>query len=276
MVAGFAHMISQYSGALPLWTALIALAGVEMWRPLLDRPDEPRGRIAGNVAMGLINAGLTLALPVSTVFSAEWAARHQIGLMNMVALPVIVTVVATVLLRSLATYGVHRLSHAMPLMWRVHQVHHSDTRLDLSTGFRNHPLDLAIAAPCLGLATIALGLNASTLITYEMVSVVFAVWTHTNVRLPERLDRALRTVLVTPAMHYVHHTSRREEYDANYGDMLSLWDRLFGTYRTVAADALVTRDFGLGDMSEGEAASLVRQLRSPFDSRLRPAIPSEA
>ena len=275
-MAGFSHAVSQWSGALPLWTALILLVAAEMWRPLLDRPEEPRGRIAGNVAMGIVNAGLSLVLPVSTVFSAEWAARHQIGLMNVVVLPTAAAIAATLLLRSLATYGVHRLSHIVPLFWRVHRVHHSDTRLDLSTGFRNHPLDLAIAAPCLALATIACGLSASTLIAYEAVSVVFSLWTHTNVRLPERLDRALRTILVTPAMHYVHHTRLREEYDSNYGDMLSLWDRLFGTYRVVAADVLVTREYGLGDASDAEAASFVRQIRSPFDSASAVGLPSEA
>jgi sterol desaturase/sphingolipid hydroxylase (fatty acid hydroxylase superfamily) len=196
--------------------------------------------------------------------------------MNLVALPAVVAIVGTVLLRSLATYGVHRLSHAVPLLWRVHRVHHSDTRLDLSTGFRNHPLDLAIAAPCLALATIACGLNATTLIAYESVSVIFTLWSHTNVRLPDRVDRALRTMVVTPAMHYVHHSSRRDEHDSNYGDVLSLWDRLFGTYRIVPADALVACDYGLGDASDEEAASLVRQLRSPFETSRAVALPSEA
>src|SRR5206468_11855622 len=148
---------------------------------------------------------------------------------NLIVPPLPVLIAATILLRSLATYGVHRLSHAIPLLWRVHRVHHSDTRIDLSTGFRNHPLDLAIAAPCLAAATIAFGFDARTLIFYEAVSVVFALWTHANIRLPDRLDRRLRALLVTPAMHNVHHTDRREEYDCNYGDVLSLWDQLFGT-----------------------------------------------
>jgi sterol desaturase/sphingolipid hydroxylase (fatty acid hydroxylase superfamily) len=264
MVVGLARAALEWAGALPFWGALAALVAIEMWRPLHDWPEEPRGRIAGNVGMGFINAGLTLVLPLSTVVSAGWAAHHHLGLMNLVALPAAIPVVATLLLRSLATYGVHRLSHAVPLLWRVHRVHHSDTRVDLSTGFRNHPLDLAIAAPCLAAATIACGFDAPTLVAYESVAVVFALWTHANFRLPERLDRRLRILLVTPAMHGVHHTSRREEHDCNYGDVLSLWDRLFGTYLFVPADALVTRDFGLGDASEEEAASFVRQLRTPF------------
>jgi sterol desaturase/sphingolipid hydroxylase (fatty acid hydroxylase superfamily) len=276
MVTGLSRAFSEGWGALPLWGALIALVAAEMWRPLHPPSAEPPGRIAGNVGMGLLNAALTLVLPVSTVVSAEWAARHQLGLMNLIAIPAALLIVATILLRSLATYGVHRLSHAMPLLWRVHRVHHGDSRVDLSTGFRNHPLDLAIAAPCLGAATIACGLDATTLVAYEAVAVIFSLWTHANVRLPDRLDRALRTVLVTPAMHCVHHTSRREEFDSNYGDVLSLWDRLFGTYHVVPAEALVTRDFGLGDASEEEASNFVRQLRRPFDPRVAAPAPSEA
>src|SRR3954465_2784407 len=126
MLASFWHAVSPYWSAIGLWTALVVLVAAEMWRPLLEGHEEPRGRIAGNVGMGLINAGLILVLPVSTVVSAEWAARHQLGLMNMIALPAAVVIVGTVLLRSLATYGVHRLSHAVPLFWRVHRVHHSD------------------------------------------------------------------------------------------------------------------------------------------------------
>jgi sterol desaturase/sphingolipid hydroxylase (fatty acid hydroxylase superfamily) len=243
---------------------LFLLAAAEMWRPLHVGGGEPGGRIAGNVGLGLINAGLGAVLPLSTVLPAEWAARHGVGLMNAVALPPLAAVAATVLVRNLATYWIHRLSHAVPLLWRVHRVHHADVRLDLSTGFRNHPLELAFVAPWLAAVTVAGGLDPATLAIYEAAAIGFSLWSHANLGLPERLDRWLRLALVTPAMHHVHHSALRDETDSNYGDVLSLWDRLFGTYRDLPADRLTTTRFGLGDAFDPAAPHLLSQLASPF------------
>jgi sterol desaturase/sphingolipid hydroxylase (fatty acid hydroxylase superfamily) len=215
--------------------------------------------------MGLINAALAALLPVSTIFSAEWAARNGVGLMNLETPPLIVAILATVAARSFATYAIHILSHRVPLLWRAHRVHHSDTALDLSTGFRNHPLELVYVVPWLAAATIGLGLDAPTLIAYEAVAVGFALWDHANLRLPPRFDDIARLLIVTPAMHHVHHSAFRVETDSNYGDMLSIWDRMFGTYRELDEKALEAMRIGLGDVSDVHAASLPRLLRSPFD-----------
>jgi sterol desaturase/sphingolipid hydroxylase (fatty acid hydroxylase superfamily) len=173
---------------------------------------------------------------------------------------------ATILLRNLATWLVHRVSHAVPLFWRAHRVHHGDVRLDLSTGFRNHPLELAYVVPWLAGVTIALGLDPATLAAYEAVAIGFSLWTHANLRLPAALDARLRLVLVTPAMHHVHHSSRRAETDSNYGDVFSFWDRLFGTYRGLSEEELRAVRFGLGDAFDPHAASFVRQLGGPFET----------
>jgi sterol desaturase/sphingolipid hydroxylase (fatty acid hydroxylase superfamily) len=250
---------------LGFWVLLFALAGAELWRPLHAGRDEPAGRIPGNVAMGLINAALSALLPLSTVFSAEYAARAGIGLMNLAPPPAVVAIVATVAMRSLATYAIHRLSHRLPVLWRVHRVHHSDTALDLSTGFRNHPLELAFVVPWLAAATVAFGLDAPTLLAYEAAALGFALWDHANLRLPLWFDRALRLLFVTPAMHHVHHSALRGETDSNYGDMLSIWDRLFGTYRVLEGEALDSIRIGLGPDFDPNASNLVRQLRLPLE-----------
>jgi sterol desaturase/sphingolipid hydroxylase (fatty acid hydroxylase superfamily) len=255
---------------------LVLLTVAEMWRPLHVGRDEPKGRIGGNVAMGVINAGLGSLLPVSSVLAAAWAAQHGAGLMNRIALPVVVVIIATVVVRNLATYAIHRLSHAVPLLWRFHRVHHADVRLDLSTGFRNHPLELLFVAPWLAAVTIALGLDAATVTAYEAVAIAFSLWTHANLDLPGGLDRWLRVGLVTPAMHHVHHSSRRCETDSNYGDVLSVWDRMFGTYVDLTPHALRATRFGLGDSFDVGAAHLIHQLRSPFARAARERAGSEA
>jgi sterol desaturase/sphingolipid hydroxylase (fatty acid hydroxylase superfamily) len=265
VLSGLPHGAAGWIAFGVFWALLFLLAAAELWRPLHDGKDEPRGRIPGNIALGLANAGLGLLLPLSTVLPAAWAARHGVGLFNRVALPGAVVVLATVLLRNLATWLAHRASHAVPLFWRAHRVHHGDVRLDLSTGFRNHPLELAYVVPWLAGVAIAFGLDAATLAAYEAVAIGFSLWTHANLRLPPAIDARLRLVLVTPAMHHVHHSSRRAETDSNYGDVLSVWDRLFGTYHELPEPDLKATRFGLGDEYDPGASSLVRQLRSPFD-----------
>jgi sterol desaturase/sphingolipid hydroxylase (fatty acid hydroxylase superfamily) len=116
-----------------------------------------------------------------------------------------------------------------------------------------------------------LGLSAPALIAYESVAVAFALWDHANLHLPDRLCRALRLLFVTPAMHHVHHSARRAETDSNFGDVLSLWDRLFGSYRNSDSGMVRGLRYGLGDAHDGAAASLAAQLRLPFESEAVPA-----
>ena len=268
--------LAQYSVWVPLGIFLLllfVLAAAELRRPLHAGREEAPGRIPGNVAMGLINAALALFLPLSTVLAAEWAAQSGIGLMNLAPPPLPVAIVATVASRSLAVYLVHRASHRLPWLWRVHRVHHADTSLDLSTGLRNHPLELAFVVPWIAAVTIAFGLHAPTLLVYEAAALGFAFWDHANLDLPPRLDRLLRLFVVTPAMHHVHHSAVRAETDSNYGDMLSVWDRLFGTYRALDAAALRSMRVGLGDAFDPGASSLVHQMRLPV---LTPVAPSES
>jgi sterol desaturase/sphingolipid hydroxylase (fatty acid hydroxylase superfamily) len=261
------HILENPPAWLPFllfWPILIAVAVAELWRPLYVGRSEPRSRIPVNVAFGLINAAIAALLPVSTVLAAGWAQRNDVGLLHLLDLPPAAAVAATVAARSLATYFIHRASHALPWLWRIHRVHHSDTALDLSTGLRNHPLELAIVAPALAAVTIAGGLDPLTLFAYEAIALPFNLWTHANLGLHPQLDRRLRLLLVTPAMHHVHHSARRAETDSNYGDLLSLWDRLFGTYAALDRQALQAVRFGLGEAHDQKAANLAAQMLSPL------------
>ena len=264
MLSRAAENVPSWLPFLLFWPVLIAVATAELWRPLYVGRSEPKSRIPVNVGFGLINAGIAAILPLSTVLPAAWAADRGIGLLNLIGAPLLATAAATVAIRSLAAYAVHRASHVVPLFWRIHRVHHADTALDLSTGLRNHPLELAIVAPLLGAVTIACGLEPRTLMVYEAIALPFALWSHANLRLRPRIDRALRLLLVTPAMHHVHHSARRAETDSNYGDVFSLWDRMFGTYRALDQPALEEVRFGLGDEHDRHAASLPAQMLAPL------------
>ena len=260
-------------GLFCFFLALLAVA--ESWRPLHLGGDEPGGRIPGNIGFGVINASLALLLPLSTVIPAAWARSEGVGLLNAVAVPPLLAGVLTVLIRNLATYGVHVASHKVPLLWRIHRVHHTDVRIDLSTGFRNHPLELGFVVPLLAVASAGFGLDPAVLAFYEAIAIGFALWDHVNLRLSDRLDRLLRLLLVTPAMHHLHHSADRGETDSNYGDVFSFWDRLFGTYRESDLAALRAMRIGLGSGFDDGASDIARQLILPL-RRTRPAADAEA
>lgn len=246
------------------WLLLLALAVAETLRPLYAEPVEARGRLLTNFAMGLIAAALYTLLPLTSVAAAQWAAAENVGLLNAAPVPALAAAGGTVLAWSLANYWLHRTFHRWPWLWRLHRIHHTDTAVDLSTGFRNHPGEvLAAALARAGLAA-ALGLSVPALIAYEAAAFAAAMWSHANLNLPAPADRILRWLLVTPAMHHVHHSAARCETDSNYGELLSVWDRLFGTYRASDSSSLAMARLGLGGSADEEAANLRRQLMSPL------------
>ncbi|MSO89251.1 MAG: sterol desaturase family protein, partial [Rhodospirillaceae bacterium] len=145
-------------------------------------------------------------------------------------------------------------------------VHHTDVQMDVSTTVRFHPLELVVSMPVLLGMAMLLGIPPLALILYELLDAAMAVFTHANVRLPDRVDRALRLVLVTPAMHRLHHSAHQPETDSNYGAILTWWDRLFGTYRVRPPAELSTIRLGLEEWRDRRTASLWWLLRLPFAS----------
>lgn len=246
------------------WLLLLALAAAEMLRPLHAAPVEAKGRLLTNFAMGLIAAAFYTLLPLTSVAAAQWADAQNFGLLHAVHAPALASAGATFLAWSLANYWLHRLFHLWPWLWRLHLVHHADTAVDLSTGFRNHPAEVLATALARAALAAALGLSVPALIAYEAAAFAAAMWSHANLRLPAAADRILRWLVVTPAMHHVHHSAERCETDSNYGELLSVWDRLFGTYRASDSSSLATARIGLGRSADEGAASLRRQLLSPL------------
>lgn len=253
------------------WSALLTLFFWEAIRPGRSHLTDSRNRFAANFGLGGINFLAFALLPLSSVAAAVWAATNQVGLLNQVALPQWFAFAATFALRSLAAYVLHVVAHKVPLLWRMHRVHHADTLVDLSTGFRHHPMELLLVAGSYFALTVCLGLSPKALIVYEGMGVLVSLWTHANIRVPDRAERALEMVLVTPATHYVHHSARQFETDSNYGELFSVWDRLFGTFQRLEADELHALRAGLGVGHDVVAASFVRQLLLPF--RESPEVP---
>ncbi len=212
----------------------VLLASIEIWVPRRARVQHRAGRWITNWGMSLLNTLtlniLNLALPLLAIGAAMDAQAQGYGLFNNVTLPLWGNILVTILIFDLAIWTQHLITHKVPLLWRLHQVHHSDRDLDVTSAIRFHPIEIGLSMVLkIGLVYL-IGPAAVAILAFEVLLNATAMFSHANLALPRSVDRYLRLVLVTPDMHRVHHSDDRCEHDANYGFALSIWDRLFGTY----------------------------------------------
>jgi sterol desaturase/sphingolipid hydroxylase (fatty acid hydroxylase superfamily) len=171
-----------------------------------------------------------LAVPVAAVAAAFFAKERGLGLLNQVDWPYWVKLLIALLALDLAIWFQHLVSHKVPVFWRLHQVHHADRDIDVTTAIRFHPVEIALSMLWKIVLVIPLGASPFAVFLFEVILNACAMFNHANIALPAWLDGALRLFIVTPDMHRVHHSVLYREHDRNYGFNLSLWDRLFGTY----------------------------------------------
>jgi sterol desaturase/sphingolipid hydroxylase (fatty acid hydroxylase superfamily) len=256
---------------LAAFVAAIALLGLAQWRWPARGDARLGARQARNLGLVFIDTALVrLAFPVLAVaFALDMQARG-VGLLNVVDAPWWLAVPAAVLLLDLAIYWQHRLMHAIPLLWRLHRVHHSDLGFDLTTGVRFHPFEIAISMGIkLGLIAL-LGAHPLAVLTFELLLSLGSLFTHTDIALPKRLDSALRWVFVTPSMHRIHHSIRRNETDSNYGFHLSIWDRLFRSYTIEPAEDERRMPIGIEAFREAREQTVMALLLQPFRNQNDP------
>ncbi len=214
---------------------LVLFAGLEAWAPRRARVLPRAGRWITNLAMTVLNTlalrAVTVAMPFLAVGAALDAWTHQWGLFNRLEWPVFWEIGLSLVLLDLAIWVQHLITHKVPLFWRFHRVHHADRDFDVTTAVRFHPVEIVASMGIKIGLVYALGPQAVAVVLFEVLLNGAALFSHANLRLPPWLDRSLRWVIVTPDMHRVHHSVIRAEHDSNYGFALSLWDRIFRTYR---------------------------------------------
>jgi sterol desaturase/sphingolipid hydroxylase (fatty acid hydroxylase superfamily) len=244
------------------------LALMALWETLAPRRRQTvprRVRWPGNLGVVVVDTiVLRLLFPAGAVGLAIVAERQGWGLMNAAALPAWITVPTTVLLLDLLIYGQHVLFHAVPVLWRVHRMHHADLEYDATTGLRFHPVEIVLSLVIKGAAVVALGAPPAGVLVFEVLLNASSMFNHGNVRLPAALDRVLRRFVVTPDMHRVHHSVVRRETDSNFGFALACWDRLFGTYRAQPAAGHDGMTIGIPSFRNPAELRLDRMLLQPF------------
>jgi len=189
-------------------------------------------RWINNLGLVFFNSFLIRVLfPAAAVGVAAFAADNGWGLLNYYQIPFALAVVLSVVAMDFIIYLQHVLVHAVPMLWRLHRVHHADPDYDVTTGARFHPIEIILSMGIKFATIVVLGPPVVAVVIFEVVLNAMAMFNHGNVGLPLGLDRVLRWLLVTPDMHRVHHSVEDDEANSNFGFNLSWWDRLFGTYR---------------------------------------------
>ena len=226
-------------------------------------------RWTSNLGLLVLNTiVLRLMFPAAAVGIAYSVGQQGWGLFNLVDLPAWFEVLTAVLLLDLAIYLQHRLMHQVPLLWRLHRVHHADLDFDLTTGSRFHTIEIIVSMLIKWLVIIVLGPALIAVLVFEVLLNGMAIFNHANVSLPRVIDRTVRFLLVTPDMHRVHHSTLPRETNSNYGFNLSVWDRVFKTYIDQPESGHQAMTIGLAEFRDARQVDrLLGMLALPFISR---------
>jgi len=254
--------------AVRLAAFLGVFAAVAAWELVLPRrrPSFARAeRWPHNLGLLLVDvAVLRIFAPGAAVAVAVAGEMHGWGLLNVLSFPARAAVPLAIGLLDLAIYFQHVTFHAVPMLWRLHRVHHADLEFDLTTGTRFHPIEILISTAIKCAAIAAIGAPAIAVLVFEVLLNAASMFNHANARLPGRLDRWLRWLTVTPDMHRVHHSVAYNESSSNFGFNLPWWDRLFGTYRAQPAAGHEAMVIGVDAFRAPDESRLDRLLLQPF------------
>jgi sterol desaturase/sphingolipid hydroxylase (fatty acid hydroxylase superfamily) len=248
--------------------AAAVFAAMALWEWLAPRRRLTVGRRPrwpGNLGILAVDlVAVRLLVPTAAVGVALIAGARGWGLFNLLALPAWATVPLAVIVLDLTIYAQHVLFHHVPVLWRLHRMHHADLDIDVTTGVRFHPLEILLSLAIKMAAVLVLGAPALAVVIFEVLLNATSMFNHSNVALPPRLDRLARWIVVTPQMHQVHHSIERAETDSNFGFNLPWWDRLFGTYRAASAAGEQGLTIGLPNFRDAAELRIVRLLTQPF------------
>jgi len=262
----------RFEGHLMFGTLIVVLTVAALSEAKAPLRDQTRGQLGGrwtaNLSLLLIGqVNLTWVIAVSAVVLESLGANDQFGLAYLLGLGFWSSAALALLLFELVNYWFHRLLHKHPLLWRIHAVHHCDTELDSSTTFRNHPLELLVIAPFTVPLVYFIGLPAASVVLFQVIKTVVLVFAHSNVQLPEPVERKLRLFIATPDYHRVHHAAEQRYTDSNFSTVLPLFDYLFGTHQDLDRTRMLALRTGLNYLDRPSDSRLDKLLLLPFSWR---------
>ncbi len=270
--------LSESTFRLGLFASIFAVMTVlEALLPRRDRRFARARRWPSNIGLLIADvasvSAVTFFIPVTAVITAFWASANGWGLLNLVALPVWLEWIIAIIVLDWVIWAQHLITHKVPILWRLHRVHHSDVEMDATTAIRFHPLEIIFSVFVKSAAILLLGPAAAAVVVFEALVNGSALFNHANFNLPKPLDVLVRSTFVTPDMHRVHHSVHRQETDSNYGFFLSIWDRIFGTYTAQPRDGHDEMEIGLAEWQDDAPTRWIWAISFPF--RTPPFTPSE-
>jgi sterol desaturase/sphingolipid hydroxylase (fatty acid hydroxylase superfamily) len=261
--------ISQHE----IWVRLSAFGGVllamgvwEWLAPFRATTVSKPVRWMNNLGLvGLGAVALRVVFPMAAVGVAVFAGERGWGVLPALGWGPLASAVVTIVVLDFVVWLTHVMVHALPILWRVHRVHHADLDYDTTTGLRFHPIEIVFSMIPKFVAIAVLGPSVAAVVAFEVLLNATAMFNHGNVRLPRAIDRIVRLVLVTPDMHRVHHSIHDDETNSNFGFSLPWWDRLFGTYRAQPRDGQRGMTIGIRSFRDPrQVVRLIGMLRMPF------------
>jgi len=215
-----------------------------------------------NILFQIVLTILNIFFVSVQVYCIEWLNSNEIGLLYFVELPFWTKLLISVALYDFTTYWIHRASHKIPILWRLHRVHHSDTTMDSSTTFRFHPLELIIVYQTGNIITAGLfGTDVTSMALYYFIIYIFFFLEHSNLNYPQWLNKTFGLILVMPDHHRVHHHQEQFYTDSNFADIFIVWDRIFGTFKLIPVEEM---KYGLEEFEQEEKQSFLYLMKSPF------------
>ena len=256
----------------PLWIPLVSLGiilGLEYWIPFRATRQSKFHHVSTNLTIAGINSVM-----VRFVFGGLYIAWTQQnsgyawGLLHILGFGPTGNLLTSLFLLDLMGYGIHWVHHRVPILWRFHRAHHSDLDLDATTALRFHVGEAFITGGIRAVSLPILGVSWVSLVAYEIAFQALGLFSHSNIRFPESIDRRVRCVFVSPEMHWLHHSRRPVEHNANFGQIFSIWDHLLATYRTPIERSRI--EIGLDDYPSPDQVSIVPFFSIPLRAPCRP------
>jgi sterol desaturase/sphingolipid hydroxylase (fatty acid hydroxylase superfamily) len=264
----------RFFEVMPTWERAVWIIGcmslfwiLEGYYPLFNHSYRKWRHAGVNVFFLFTTMLINVGFGILTVGVFEWIHNKHFGLIYLVNWPMWLEFLVSILIFELfGQYLSHYLLHRVKWMWKLHMIHHSDTHVDVTTGTRHHPGDFLIREVFALIAVVITGAPVGLYFFYRILNVFFTYFSHANINLPVWLDKALSWVFVTPGMHKFHHHFERPWTDTNFGNIFSIWDRLFGTF---AYDDPKKIRYGLDVLEKKPDENIGYQLRLPFDKSIK-------
>ncbi len=244
---------------------LLILAGLEFLIPLAQRRiTRPRQWLTNITIVIIDNLTLKLLFPLLAVGVAKYADENSIGLFNLIEVNYMISVILSLFMLDFLIYGQHLVMHKMPQFWRLHRMHHTEIGLDVTSAVRFHPIEIIISMLIKMAFVLIIGIPIVAVILFEVVLNGLALFNHSNIKVPTPLESILRKFIITPEIHWIHHSNFEDETNSNYGFNLCIWDKLFGTYIDKPKVGYKNMEQGLVEFGLDKPLGLSELIISPF------------